>query len=201
MRNGHLLFSHTSIDIPILHSGTYWMTFHLHTYQVKKERKRDWDQQRKELRSRDATSLFSGKIRNIFCQLSSPVASTTKILWENKTRSLLCSYKLKSWNNALRHTKKLQLWKHNIERETGSWTNLCPKTCRTLLSQRHQPGLEGPSSLPNSLWHWDIWKTDSLKTLEDNEMRNWSISRQNIHGNTDLKVHPIWKFLGMKNFS
>lgn len=40
MRNGHLLFSHTSIDIPILQPRTYWMTFHLHTYQVKKEKEK-----------------------------------------------------------------------------------------------------------------------------------------------------------------
>lgn len=34
MRNRHFLFSHTSVDIPILQSGTYWSTFDFHTYQV-----------------------------------------------------------------------------------------------------------------------------------------------------------------------
>jgi len=36
MRNRHFLFTHTSIDVLILQSGTYWSAFLFHTYQVKK---------------------------------------------------------------------------------------------------------------------------------------------------------------------
>lgn len=70
-----------------------------------------------------------------------------------------------NWDNALRHTKKLQLWRHNIKRETGSSTNSFAQG----LVDSAEPKVWGKKFFAQ-LFMAERHLKDSLKTLEDNEI-------------------------------